>query len=404
MKYIIVISLFTILMSLQSCHERQLVYASVDDISAPSEVKAGQEIIIKAASNGIIPNLRISNAIGSTLISAEKENSDYYFEVPPLYCKISGALDWCLDNHCGSINILPLDKVASIESYIGPTTVIAGQQQSYMAVAMAKDIFGNLCPNDVPIILKSNYKGSSDLTQLQIKNGLVYKYGSSGEHIGNKAMTFQGDSMSTTKEYNVEVGPAKALPFKMFSTREHDKADGNSLVSLSTNEIKDEFGNIIANGSLVRFSISGKKSYSYVDAYTIDGKAKCQILHPTKSDVWMLSAQISDSAKSNQITHNFDSALQQLPITINAEKIVNIGPMTSYLGQYIPDGFPIKLRLSTDSGPMTDWIHLESQDGHVSHDLQAVLTNTDSLQQDQSYTIEVQSGDLTNTLEFRHHE
>lgn len=404
MKHLLVISLLTIFMSFQSCHEPQLVYASVDYISAPTQVKAGQDIIIKATSTGIIPNLRISNSIGSTLISGKKVDSDYFFEVPQLYCQISGALDWCINDNCGSINILPLNEVVSIESYIGPTTVIAGQQKSYMAVAMAKDIFGNLCSNDATVTLKNNDNGNSNLIELQIKNGLVYNYGDSGENIGNIAMTFQGDSISTTKEYMVEVGPAKALPFKITSKWEHNKADGNSLLSLSTGEIKDEFGNTIANGSLVRFSISGKKSHSYVDTYTIDGKARCQILHPTKSDDWAIIAQISDTVNSNQITLSFDSALQQLPITINTEQIVTIGPMTSYLGQYIPDGFPVKLRVNSESESMDDWIHLESQDGHVNHDIKALLAQTDSLQLDQSYTIEVQSGDLTNTLQFRLHE
>lgn len=400
MKYFLVIaSLITILISFQRCHEPTLVYASVENITAPTEVKAGQDIIIKATSKGVIPNLRISNAIGSTLITGKKMDSDFHFKIPQYYCQISGALDWCIADHCGSIHILPLDKVASIESYIGPTTVLAGQQNSYMAVAMAKDIFGNLSPNELPITLKNNYKDNSNFTELQVKNGLVYNYGNSGEIIGNISIAFQNDSEST-KEYNVEVGPAKAQPFKISSDREHTKADGNSLLTLSTDEIKDEFGNKIANGSLVRFSISGKKSHSYVDAYTIDGKAESQILHPTKSDEWRITAQISNGVNSNQLTLNFDAALEQLPIAISPDQIVTIGPMTSYLGQYIPDGFPVKLQVYCNNERTTDLIQLESQDGHVSVDIKPLLNEQNSQGKDKSYTIEVQSGDLTNTLQF----
>lgn len=93
----------------------------------------------------------------------------------------------------------------------------------------------------------------------------------------------------------------KPLDFKLDLNRIHSYADGKGLSTLTTAVIKDQFGNIIKNGTLVSFLL--KSGYNTLKIYekTINGIAQIKCLHPNKAQNFEVLASINGLAKSNTI-------------------------------------------------------------------------------------------------------
>lgn len=383
---------------LLSCKGEVLDELIIQGLKVPNEIVAGEDIVLEAKLAGETPWLQISNVIGSTLIEGTQKDQHYEFLIPDLYTQISGELKWRLKDEHGTINILAHKEIASIESYIGPTTVRTEAEQAYMSVALIKDKFGNASADGLPVMLKTQYKGQIETEKLQVSDGIVYKMGSERNQVGKITLSFQS-AAARTKEYQVDVGPGNANDFVLRADREHNKADGNSLVRLSTNVIKDRYNNIVANGTIVQFTIQGKEKKSTVNAFTIEGVARTEVTHPSSSDNWMVSAQIAHLAESNSFNLKFEPALTKMSVDIDEDKRLRIGPLTSYLDQYIPDGFPVKFRITQSNKIIQDWIHLESGGGYAKYDIKPILSTIDEFHEDLS--IEIRAGDLSNQIVYK---
>jgi len=397
------IAILSILMGLASCKNKErhspADLESSGYIEAPTETIAGDAIIIKAAKTEDAPFLKLWNSIGSTVIEGTISDEITQYIIPSPYHKVSGALHYCIGDSCGEIDIMPSKELASLEGYIGPTTAVAGEKSSYMMVGIATDRYDNTV-NDLTAITAKNYlKGNLSRTILHSHHGIVKALYDSGPAVGSASMSLSHKAV-TTQEYKVAIGPNVAQPFSIIAITEHNKADGNSLLSISTDLIDDTYGNAIADGSLVNWSINGTESQSVLNSYTIGGRSTVEIIHPTQAETLEIQASIGESY-SNTIIQQFERGLQSYQVVIE-NHIVKIGPMVSYLGQFIPDGFPVEIRIVADEQIVLDWLSLQSKDGYAHYDISAHVNNQNAAYG--QHSIELRSGGISQSLQVNKDE
>ncbi|MEO1257093.1 MAG: hypothetical protein AAFY41_19750, partial [Bacteroidota bacterium] len=103
--------------------------------------------------------------------------------------------------------------------------------------------------------------------------------------------------------------------------------------------------NIITNGTLVYFEIiDGSNRKSISTGEVIAGKALIELVAPIQKTTWAIHAFIPGFADSSTETINFKSAIESIPFK-SAKGTLVIGPIESFMGQYIKEGILVHIRI-----------------------------------------------------------
>ncbi|MBT8270319.1 MAG: hypothetical protein KJN59_13955, partial [Bacteroidia bacterium] len=127
--------------------------------------------------------------------------------------------------------------------------------------------------------------------------------------------------------------------------RNHMYADGNQIVTLTTSEILDDFGNVVEDGTFVEFFISTiNGGILKTSGATINGIATAQIIHPDQADEWTVKAFVKGMAESNSISFVFQQLFNDFEVSFSEDnRTIVVGPLKSFMDQLIPDGFDVDL-------------------------------------------------------------
>ena len=296
--------------------------------------------------------LYIASSYGSSLLDASINKGAIHFQIPSFFARKSGVIQWELIHaekvyDEGNFMILPdASNKTIIESYVGPPSIIAGGNDYTMLVTAATDVYDNLLPNDTEIFIKHYQNGVETTTQLPTEDRIAWKRVFSSEVTGK--ITFAAtQNKDASKELVVEVLPNIPNDFTIEENRVHNYADGNQIVTFRTSQIVDAYNNVIADGTLVIFSIlSSEGTLSRTSGTTINGVAQGQLLHPAAPTQWQINATIDGMAQSNALDINFEPFLLAFNMLYSeAENTISVGPLTSFMGQLIPDGAEVTLSL-----------------------------------------------------------
>ncbi len=238
------------------------------------------------------------------------------------------------------LTILPQSAVDPMEVYTGPKTIWNNRKQSSMIVSVPRDSMDNIV--DPETILDQQFK---------YPEGVQFSHKAPTKHLigATEFMSFKssgdifiGSSGKGTHagEQKVEVVPSWPAELVIEIVDHVPYADNRHFAAVRTKPLVDEIGNQIPDGTLVQFNISTQEgSYSMYRAYTIDGVASTMIKNPSYSTLWKVNASIGNVLSSNTIKLFFDSPLKAIKYTFDREKNqLTVGPLVSYLGQYISDG------------------------------------------------------------------
>jgi len=325
-------------------------------ITVDTKYVAGDLIVFKNVQETENSILFLSSSYGSTILYPSDYENSKVFQVPSYLSKKAGWVYWkhLLSGKVkeeGTFQIVPTHELSShLETYVGPRSLKAGGVEPSMLVAIPCDKFGNLLPEGSPLAVSKFVDGATNIDSLRLKNGIaVLKIPSMNKAGRIFLSTTAGTSIS--KERIVDVGPSEPVDFTISLRRQHMYADGNETMDCITSQIKDSFGNIVADGTLVSFQIiDASNSVSMVTATTVNGVATAQLLHPTHRTNWMVKANVSNFATSNAIETNFESATLDFEARlIDNNTVVEVGPIKSFLGQLIPDGTQIVIRINKQS-------------------------------------------------------
>jgi len=294
--------------------------------------------------------LYVSSSYGSSLLDMSSKDGMTYFQIPPVFTKKSGVVQWRLIHAKkvfdeGSFMITPnSNKKAVVESYVGPPSIIAGGNDFTMLVTAATDTYDNLLPNNTEITIKHYQDGVETKSQYPTEDRIAWKRVFSSETTGK--ITFAATHKTdASKELMVEVLPNSPSNFSMEAKRVHTYADGNQIVTFSTSQIVDAYNNIVADGTLVTFSIlSSEGTQSRTSGTTINGVAKGQLLHPNSPTQWQIKALVDGMAESNVLELAFNPFLLEFDVNYSeTNHSITVGPLTSFMGQLVPDGAEVTL-------------------------------------------------------------
>ncbi|MFP9116067.1 hypothetical protein ACLI1A_19165 [Flavobacterium sp. RHBU_3] len=329
---------------------------SVNNIPAMgTKFTAGDKIVFKLNSSGESnegsPTLVLKSTYGTTVVSATYNKNVLTYTLPDFFSRKTGLVHWKLITdegvwQQGLFYILPESKVTHVENYLGPRSMLTGDRHYTMMVAAPTDAYDNPKPEGTPVAIKSQFLENISVTSYPVKDFIAWKRIYSPEKSG-KMLTSIACGGEESKETETDVYPNLPVNFKIGYKRNHKFADGNQLTTLATSEIRDKFGNVVADGTLVLFEIltnRGKILKTY--GATISGVAEAKILAPERYDSYKVKAFVNGMGESSLIKIDY------YPIKVDIEynfskgnRVLTVGEINSFMGQMAPDGTLVTIKV-----------------------------------------------------------
>jgi len=338
-----------------------------------------------------------SNSYGSTLVESKLKSNRFSFEIPNYLSNKTGVLNWRIigtkQRTSGQINIVPREKPYSLETYIGPPSIEAGGSDYTMLIVIPSDDLDNPLKQNTKVSIQQQFLKSEINNPIFTKNLIGFKYIYSPLKTGRILLSTETLGLNS-KEYDVNIMPAIATNFTIYSKRNHEYADGNQITSFSTSVIKDKNKNIISDGNYVYFFIKNKTgNILKTSGTTISGVATAKIIHPDYDDEWEVKAYIIGMAESNTLGIKYKKVVENFEVvfTENNRKI-KIGPVKSFMNQIIPDGLQKKISIYKNKKLLNEIIK-SSIDGEVFFELNS------SIYKNGDYDLEVSTAKISKMFQ-----
>ncbi|MDF4202537.1 hypothetical protein PXD56_06215 [Maribacter sp. SA7] len=376
MRYTIILLLGMVLFGCSEKKEEQPKETYVPKTELLSQLKnsiAGDAITISFSTDTPKETykLQIKNAYGSVLLNAtETETDNIKFAVPKNFTRIAGPFNWklLLDGNIldeGTHHIATnAPKATYVESYFGPRSVTAGRNDFSMLTISPTDAYDNPLDDGTEVTIKYQFLENIDELQISTESFIAWYNVASTLKSGRILVTSECNG-TTSKELATIVYPANAVNFSISSSSAHNFADGNQIVTFTSDIIKDEYGNTVTNGTLVTFVIKNEKDqYLYTIGTTINGVAEAKTLHPDKAALWEIQAFVTGAAESNTTKFEFKSAIKDYAVHFSkGNRNIDIGPFESFMKQLIPDGLLLQLDIYNAEGEFIDTKKTTSKNG-----------------------------------------
>ena len=326
-----------------------------EPIGLKKEYQAGQRIYLKFKNpKNLHPKLYISNSYGSTIIESILTNEQIEFKLPKNFRTKYGKVTFTLlvngkSDYQGSYFIIPQKNIKTVETYLGPPSIKAGKYDIAMLVTIPVDYYDNPCEQGTNVIFNSSFLGDENKEEVDIFNLVSHMRINSPYKTGTIFLSCDVYNKSS-KEEDLRVEPFTPDNFEIFYDRTHKYADGNQLLKLYTSKLKDEYGNTVADGTYVEFNIKNLAgNYLRTFGTTINGIATAQIVHPDYYDKWVVKATVVGMAYSQELEIIFDKVVKDYPVYFNKDySEVIVGPIGSFMNQFIPDGLMVNLTVYRD--------------------------------------------------------
>lgn len=323
-------------------------------VTKTKDFVAGSKMKIEFTSDSksVKPQLFIVHSYGKTLIEGIIDNGKLTYTLPDLYSKKTGDVSWfLLENEEtvleGAFEILPNDRTQTqIENYLGPRSILAGGAEFTMMVCVPTDAFDNPVVENTPALIKSQFLNNIVTTPEKTKDFIAWKNIYSSKPSG-KILVSTESKNTATKEIETEVYPNIATNFTINFKRNHDFADGNQITTLSTSIIKDQFDNIVSDGTMVSFVITTKNN-TILKTFgtTINGIATGQILHPDHQDVYTVKGYVTGIAESNTIALAYKPIISTFNYAFSdRNRTLIVGPLKSFMNQLVSDGIKVVVKV-----------------------------------------------------------
>jgi hypothetical protein len=310
------------------------------------------ELTFSSSSKTVKPQLFIIHSYGKTIVEGVNSDGKISFTIPAVYAKKTGTLSWFLiDNEKtvlnGTFEVIPNDKTKTqIENYLGPRSVLAGGKEYTMMVSIPTDGFDNPKSDNTPVVIKHQFLNNVITAAENTKDFVAWQNIYSNTQSG-QILTSTSCEKTVTKEIETEVYPNIATDFSIFYSRNHDYADGNQITTFTTSTIRDAHDNTVSDGTMVVFHITNKNNmFLKTFGTTINGIATGQILHPDHLDSYAVKGYITGIAKSNILHIDYKPILSDFKYSFSEHnRKLTIGPLNSFMGQLVPDGIKVVLKI-----------------------------------------------------------
>ncbi|PHR97422.1 MAG: hypothetical protein COA80_07685 [Leeuwenhoekiella sp.] len=309
-----------------------------------------------------------SGTYGTTVLKPQSGTDAPYFQIPPELTKRAGVITWQLLEgktplQEGQFSLLAdTTHLGELENYLGPRSIVASPRDYTMLVSLPTDYLDNLLPDGTPVVIKHQFQEQITTTPSPIYAGFAWKNIPAPLQTG-RVTTASVLGKAASRELVADVYPDLAENFRLSIEQLHPYADGNALVTFKTDQIRDEHGNVITDGTLVYFYMRNEEGKRWkTTASSLNGYAFAPVLHPEFPTTWTVEAVIKGIARSGAAQVSFKPATDEIALRFK-DRSLHIGPITSYLGQLIPDGISVEVQIGNTTRI------LKTRDGRASFDL-----------------------------------
>ncbi|MGG8497476.1 hypothetical protein ACQY1Q_13770 [Tenacibaculum sp. TC6] len=255
--------------------------------------------------------LFITNDYGNTIIEPTLQGNKLTFAIPSFFTKISGEFLFSLTTNGqiidkGTVTIKPIPYAQLLETYCGPSYLVASDKDYSMLVVIPNDLYDN--PNASGYFTSEMYNEKKIDKYVDNHELLGYSNINSKEKKGKIFVKAYTDSIKS-KTLELSILANNPVNFTITYHRNTSFADGKELTTLKTSVIKDIYGNSIENGTLVSFYMTTNDSI-YMKAYgsTINGIATAKFVHPTEEKKYTVKAYVENFSSSNSLIINYIKA------------------------------------------------------------------------------------------------
>ena len=328
-------------------------------VTQKTNYKAGDSIRLVFTADQQSENIKlhVKNAFGTLLLPYQKQNDQIVFILPTNFTRKAGLCFWKLiqENETllkGNIDIIPMtEKGTNMETYFGPRSITAGDNDYSMLVIAPTDVYDNTVSNGTEVTIKTQFLEKISDIKVATNNLMAWYNVRSPQKSGRILVTALCNG-TTSNELTTIVFPANSTDFKINAIMDHNFADGNQIIKFKSDKIKDEFGNVVSDGTLVTFMIKNQKdAYLYTVGTTIDGVVEARTLHPSAASEWNIQAYITGASKSDAINVSFKTAIADYEIYFSkGNRNIDIGPLKSFMKQLVPDGILVQLDIYSSTG------------------------------------------------------
>ncbi len=393
----IIILLFILVSSFALINEE--VEHNVELVNAQKTYTAGDQIVLTfSSSTALKANLYVSNSYGTTFLEPMIKDDLLVFDLTQDLNHNSGWINWALEVDKeiairGSFNIKPHQDVAQIESYLGPNTIQTGEKDFAMMVLLLLDKYNNPVADSTKAIVKNQYLDDISSSDIYTSNLICYKNFYAKKTAGRALVSSESDN-TYSKEYTIDILPNVPIDFKIEVNRDHGFADGNQLAEFKTSIIKDQFDNIVSDGTYVDFFIRNKNGdVLKTSGVTVMGTAIGSIVHPDQPDEWSVKAYIPGMAESNEINIEYKQAIKEFDLIFEQETgTLSVDGLKSFMNQLIPDGQRVELKITKDK-VLTHEFQETARNGKASFIIKDVLLSKGT------FTFEVRVAGLMKELQ-----
>ena len=285
-----------------------------------------------------------SNTFRDVLIEGLDGAKGLHFKVPHELTLKSGDVNLYLYKEDEKIDELkihlkPLEASGNLFSSIGPSALLLDQDRKTMMTLIPRDEYFNPLPDGSLSSLYYKYPNTSQVQErLSSKDFIASKIFASKEQKGKLFLGAKADKAYANEE-EVSLEPGAPTNFKIQVLEHYPFAEARQNLIIRSSAIKDEFGNLIADGTMVQFKLSNSSAgLSIYQAIVIDGIATLEMLNPKEPGLYDIQAAIHQTAISNILTLGFRRAVHNIPLSVNDQNELTIGPVHGSLNQLIPDG------------------------------------------------------------------
>jgi hypothetical protein len=349
---IMIVFLFVFLLAFQQkANKKTLTFVTL--LTKDTLFEAGNPVTIRFKTNlDTTTTLFCIHSYSKILVAPKSSKGELSFEMPRFFSNKTGLVSWYLIQSGkkikqGNFNIVPNNKsLTRVENYLGPRSILAGTTEFTMLVAVPTDDFDNPKPDGTPILVKYQFFDSIVKNQKETKNFIAWEKIYSYKQAGNLLVSSECATIAT-KEVETIVYPNNATNFKITTNRNSNFADGNQILTINTNVIKDTFDNVVSDGTFVTFLLTNKNNVVLKTfGKTIRGVAEGQILHPDHPDTYRIKAYVVGIAQSDSISCTFQAAINNYPYQFfNRYRKLIVGPIKSFMNQLVPNGIKVTVKV-----------------------------------------------------------
>ena len=238
------------------------------------------------------------------------------------------------------INILPLTAKDPLDSYLGSKSIIANAKDWAMITVIPTDKFGNLVRANTAVqfdLLRPNNSVEKRISNTQY--GITYQKITAQTQAGK---TFVGVEVDNANSREKELLEVAGFP-ENFSIKAENKslnADARQTFRIESNILKDGYGNIMPDGTVVIFNCKDADgSIRELNGYTIEGITEVFIQNPSVAGAISIEAFVPGGGVSNKLSLSFEVNTREIPFIIDRiSSKIKIGPVLGNLNQLVPNG------------------------------------------------------------------